>query len=96
MSKISMKNGKLYIDDKEFEMSGVRQLSDDELMDAVGGGGYGPYGTRVIYEKYGVVRHLKCVKCKCEDQWAIKIGSYNVLVVTCRNCGRTQLLCLTE
>ena len=86
MSNISVKNGKLYVDDREFDISGVRQLSDDDLK-AVGGG---QSGTKLVvgYEYDGSLKYLQCAKCGCNSMWKPQaVVPRNMLLVKCRNCG---------
>ncbi len=70
MAKISVKNGKFYVDDKEFEMSGARQLSDDELEGVSGGIKIYSSGTR-DNPKCEV-----CPRCGSDNKWTIVRAAY--------------------
>ena len=84
MSKISVKNGKLFVDDKQFDMSEVRRLSDDEL-ESVGGG--------IKIFTTGTEDNLQTEKCLCcgsDIDWTITNVMFELeesyLVLKCR-CG---------
>ena len=89
MAKIARGENGLLVDGEPFDPASVRELSDEELDQTVGGIRiYTEYQSRWYGDKWS---YLVCIECGSEDWTITGWHDTNELFVTCTKCGSKSI-----